>query len=182
MTKLSKLYGGSLYDLAVSEHLTEALWKEAEMVRQLFLDNAGYLRLLSEPSIPRSERISLLDTAFGRQLHPYLLNFLKLLCENGILREYNGCCREFQERYYKDQNIAEAIVTSARPLMKAQADALTKRLENISKKTVILTEKVDCRVLGGLKVELDGQEFDGTVKKRFDNIRDRIDDITIERM
>ena len=66
--------------------------------------------------------------------------------------------------------------------MKAQADALTKRLENISKKTVILTEKVDCRVLGGLKVELDGQEFDGTVKKRFDNIRDRIDDITIERM
>ena len=40
MTKLSKLYGGSLYDLAASEQLTESLLEEAETVRQLFCDNA----------------------------------------------------------------------------------------------------------------------------------------------
>lgn len=179
MTKLSKLYGGSLYELAASEQLTKSLLEEADAVRQLFHENDDYIRLLSEPSVPKEERISLLDAAFDGQIHPYLLNFLKILCENGTLQEYSGCCREFRNRYYKDHNIVEGTVTSTVPLMKAQADALTKRLENISNKTVILTEKLDSRILGGLKVELDGQEFDGTAKGRLDGMRKRITDIIV---
>ena len=179
MTKLSKLYGGSLYELAASEQLTEALLTEAEAVRQLFHDNACYIRLLSEPSIPRVERIALLETAFGGQIHPYLLNLLKILCENGTLQEYRGCCREFKNRYYADQGIVEGTVTSAVPLTKAQEDALTQRMEDISRKTVVLTQRIDSRILGGLKVELDGREFDGTAKGRLDGMRKTITDIIV---
>lgn len=177
MTKLSKLYGGSLYELAASEQLTKSLLEETDAVWQLFHENSDYIRLLSEPSVPKEERISLLETAFGGQIHPYLLNFLKILCENGTLQEYSGCCREFKNRYYADQGIVEGTVTSAVPLTKAQEDALTKRLEDISHKTVILTQRIDSRILGGLKVELNGQEFDGTVKSRLDGMRKRITDI-----
>lgn len=179
MTKLSKLYGGSLYDLAASEQLTESLLEEAETVRQLFCDNADYIRLLSETLIPKAERLALLETAFGGQIHPYLLHFLTLLCENGILQEYSGCCREFKNRYYADQGIVEGTVTSAVPLTKAQEDALTRRLEDISHKTVILTQRIDSRILGGLKVELNGQEFDGTAKGRLDGMRKTITDIIV---
>ena len=118
MTKTAKIYGDSLYDLAAEEKLTEEILPQMEQVAVLFKENPDYLTLLSEPSIPKTERVGLLDRAFEGQLSLYLLNFLKLLCESGMLREYRDSCRQFKARYNEDHNIAEAVVTTAEPLQK----------------------------------------------------------------
>ena len=78
MTKTAKIYGDSLYDLAAEEKLTEEILPQMEQVAVLFKENPDYLTLLSEPSIPKTERVGLLDKAFEGQLSLYLLNFLKL--------------------------------------------------------------------------------------------------------
>lgn len=96
MTKTAKIYGDSLYDLAAEEKLTEEILPQMEQVAVLFKENPDYLTLLSEPSIPKTERVGLLDKAFEGQLSLYLLNFLKLLCESGMLREYRDSCRQFK--------------------------------------------------------------------------------------
>ena len=72
MTKTAKLYGGSLYDLAAEESLTESVMEEMDVIRQIFRENPDYLILLSEPSIPRTERVALLNKAFDGQIQPYL--------------------------------------------------------------------------------------------------------------
>ena len=66
--------------------------EEMDSIRQIFRENPDYLVLLSEPSIPKTERVALLNKAFDGQIQPYLLNFLGILCENGALREFGGCC------------------------------------------------------------------------------------------
>jgi len=179
MTKTAKLYGGSLYDLAAEEALTEAMMEEMESVRRIFRENPDYLTLLSEPSIPKTERVSLLKKAFGGQIQPYLLNFLGILCENGTLREFGGCCEEFRIRYNTDHNIAEAVVTSAVSLSEAQAAALKQKLEDLSKKTIVLTQKVDKSLLGGLRVELEGKQLDGTALGRLLSLRKKITEIIV---
>ena len=112
MTKTAKIYGDSLYDLAAEEKLTEEILPQMEQIMALFKENPDYLTLLSEPSIPKTERVGLLDKAFEGQLSLYLLNYLKLLCESGMLREYRDSCRQFKARYNEDHNIAEAVVTT----------------------------------------------------------------------
>lgn len=179
MTKTAKLYGGSLYDLAADEKLTDKMLEEMEEVRKIFKENQDYLTLLSEPSIPKAERVSLIDQAFGGQVELYLLNFLKLLCENGMLREFNDCCREFRARYNEAHNIAEAVVTSAVALTKEQVQALTARLEKMSNKTIMLTQKVDSRVIGGLRVELEGMQLDGTAQGRLSSLRKKVTEIIV---
>ena len=37
-----------------------------------------------------------------------MVNFIKLLCEKNLLREFGGCQEAFQRRYYAAHNIAEA--------------------------------------------------------------------------
>lgn len=179
MTKTARLYGGSLYDLAAEEGLTEVLMEELEAVKGIFKENPDYIRLLSEPSIPKAERVKLLDTAFAGQVHSYLLNFLKILCENGSLRELSDCCAECKRRYYEDHNIAEAVVTSAVSLTEEQAEALKHRLEAISNKTIILTQKTDSRVIGGLKVELEGKQLDGSLEGRLAVMRRIVTEIIV---
>lgn len=179
MTKTAKLYGGSLYDLAAEESLTEPVMEEMDSIRQIFRENPDYLVLLSEPSIPKTERVALLNKAFDGQIQPYLLNFLGILCENGALREFGGCCDEFRSRYNADHNIAEAVVSSAVALSESQAEALKKRLEDMSKKTIVLTQKVDEGLLGGLRVELEGKQLDGTTHARLISLRKKITEIIV---
>lgn len=170
MTQTAKVYGSGLYDLAMEEGLVDQLMDQLKEVRELFRENPDYIKLLGEPSIPKAERVKLIDTAFGANVHHYLLNFMKLLCEHNIIREFFGCCEEYTRRYNVDHNITEAVVYSAIPLSEVQAKGLRTRLEKISGKTVLLNQKIDASVVAGLRVEMDGKQLDGTLKGRMSGL------------
>ena len=173
MTQIARLYGSSMYDLAAEEQLTDTVLEQMQTIRQLFRENPDYVKLLSEPSIPKEERTKLLEDDRD------LVNFLKLLCERGILGEYSGCCEEFTRRYNVDHNIATAVVTSAVALTDEQMAALKDKLEKISGKTVTLTQKTDTTVLAGLKEELEGRQLDGTVKSRLDGLSRKLNELIV---
>ena len=179
MTQTARIYGGSLFDLAAEEQLTGTILEQMNVIRGLFRENPDYVRLLSEPSIPAEERHKLIDDAFGQDAEHYLVNFLKLLCDRNLLREYAGCCDEFTRRYNVLNGIAEAVVTSAVPLTAAQSEALKARLEKLSGKTVNLVSRIDPGVVAGLKVELEGTQLDGTVSGRLDGISRKINEIIV---
>lgn len=179
MTQTARLYGGSLYDLAAEEQLTSTVMQQMTEVRQLFWDNPDYLRILGEPSIPRDERMQLIEDAFGAQAERYLVNFIKLLCERDLLGEYAGCCEEFLRRYNADHNIVEAVVTSAVALSERQMEALKVRLEKISGKQVSLIQKTDPFVVAGLRVKIEGKLLDGTVQNRLSGISRKLNEIIV---
>ena len=120
-----------LYDLAAEEGLDERILGELDGVTALLNGDAEYLHLLSIPSIPKKERCALLDEAFRGQVHLYVLNFMKLLCEKGALRELPGCARAYRLRYNEAHGILEATAVSAVPLTAEQ----TKRLHESWKKS-----------------------------------------------
>lgn len=179
MTQTARLYGGSLYDLAAEEQLTDTVMQQMKEVRTIFRENPDYLRLLGEPSIPKEERTKLIEEAFGSQAERYFVNFIKLLCERNLLGEYAGCCEEFTRRYNADNNIAEAVVTSAVALSESQMEALKARLEKLSGKQVSLIQKTDSSVVAGLRVEIEGKQLDGTVQSRLSGISKKLNEIIV---
>ena len=179
MTTAISLYGQSLYDLAAEEGLTEEILKQMEAVDEIFRANPDYITLLLEPSIPRRERRGPPEEAFKNQLHPYLLNYLMILLENSLLRGYSASCRTYRTSYYKDHGIAEATVTSAIELTKAQKDSLVSKLEQISGKKIVLKQKVDSAVLGGLRVEIEGKLLDGTVMGRLTDLHKKVSETVL---
>ena len=104
---------------------------------------------------------------------------VKLLCERSILAEFAGCCEEFTRRYNVDHNIAEAVVTSAAGLSEDQLSALKAKLEKISGKQISLIQRVDSSVLGGLRVELEGKQLDGTVQGRLSGISRKLNEVIV---
>ena len=179
MTERSRVYGSSLYDLAAEEKLTEPIREQMLAIKQILRDNPDYIRLLSEPSIKKAERLGLIDKAFGGSCEKYLVSFIKLLCERGLLGEYEGCCEIFTKRYNEDHNISEAVVTSAVTLSDSQIKALTAKLEAMSGKKIMITTKIDPKVLAGIKVELDGKQLDGTVSGRLQGIQRKLEEVVM---
>lgn len=178
MTELAKRYGGSLYDLAAEESLTEQLQQELDLAVECCRREPDYLRLLSTPGIPKRERCGLLDQAFAG-LHPYVVNFLKILCEEGLMGELSGCVRAYRERYNADHGILETTVTSAVPLTEDARQKLVAGLQARTGKIIHLNERTDPSVLGGLRLDLDGTRLDGTVQRRLELLRDEIANVVL---
>ena len=179
MTETAKMYGGSLYDLAAEEGLETRILGELDEVQKLLKQNPDYLRLLSTPSIPKKERCGLLDEALRDRVHLYVLNFLKILCEKGTLRELSGCARAYRIRYNQAHGILEATAISAVPLTEQQRAALHAKLESLTGKTIDLKTKVDTKVLGGIRLDIEGTELDGTVQNRLASLRRDIAAVTL---
>ena len=179
MTETAKMYGGSLYDLAAEEGLETRILGELDEVQNLLKANPDYLRLLSTPSIPKKERCGLLDEALRGQVHLYVLNFLKILCEKGTLRELSGCARAYRIRYNQAHGILEATAISAVPLTEPQRAARHAKLESLTGKTIDLKTKVDAKVLGGIRLDIEGTELDGTVQNRLASLHRDITAVTL---
>ncbi|MDO4939379.1 MAG: ATP synthase F1 subunit delta [Lachnospiraceae bacterium] len=179
MTKTAAAYGNGLYELAAEENICDEILSEVGAVDKILRDNPDYLRILSENSIPKQERFKLIDDAFSGKINKYLLNFMKILFEKGYIRDFSGCARQYVIRYNEANGISEAVVTSAVELDELQKEALIRKLETISGRKIILKERIDRSIVAGLKVEMDGIQYDGSASGRLKTIRKNVSDIIV---
>lgn len=171
MTQTAKIYGDALYDLAVSEGRDEQILQEMTALCTAFEAEPAYLYLLATPSLTKAERCGILDEGFRGKIDGYLLNFMKILCENGTIHQFSYCRQEFKRRYNRDKGILEVCAITAVPMDDALTAKLRTRLCEVSGKQIELTCKVDPKCLGGVRLEMDGEQMDGTVQHRLDGIR-----------
>jgi len=170
MTITAKTYGGALYDLAKNEDLTQILHEQLQAAVSVFNEMPEYASLLTEPSVPKDERRQLIDDAWRDKIHPYLLNFLKLLCDNGTIDQFTDCAEAYRKRYYEDQGIMEVRAVCAAEMSTALQEKLQKKLEKLTGKTIELTTTVDEKLIGGIRLELPDRQFDGSVQYHLDEM------------
>ena len=170
MTELAREYGDGLYALTEEENLSKEVLEQLLSLKKLFREQPDFIRLLSNMSLSKEDRVKIIDQVLRGQVHPYLLNFLKILCERGALNEYEGCLSAFKTLYNQAHGIVEATVTTAVALDDEQRARLSKKLSAMTGKTVELIEKVDASLVGGVLLEMNGQRYDNTLKSRLKSI------------
>ncbi len=171
MTEFGKEYGGGLYALCAEEKLEETVLSQLNVLKQTFRENGDFVCLLGNMSLSREERVSIVDAALAGSVHQYVLNFLRILVERGAVHEFPECVSAYRENYNRDHRVAAASVTTARPLTDAQRAQLAGKLKKMTGKEILLREKVDPSVMGGVLLELEGKRYDNTLRQRLAAIR-----------
>lgn len=171
MTEVGSVYGESLYGLAKEEGLSQAIGEQLRTLQQSFRQEPDFVRLLASPSIPKAERCQILDS-FRGNVHPYVVNFLKILTEKGYIRYFSDCCDAFTALSDKDSGILRVTAVTAVPMSPAQEQKLIQKLSSSTGLTVVMQHRLDPAVLGGIRLDYDGQRLDDTVAHRLQAIRD----------
>jgi F-type H+-transporting ATPase subunit delta len=172
MTQIGTVYGGALYQLAAEEDISAELLTQLQVLNDSLRENEEFVTLLDSPALPKAERCGILQESFGGILHPYVLNFLKILTEEGHIRHFSKCCEAYHSQYNADHNILPVTAVSAIPLNDGQLQRLTEKLQNVTGSTIQLKNLVDLECLGGIRLELDGKCLDDTVAHRLQEIRE----------
>ena len=171
MTQIGSVYGEALYDLARSEEVSDQILEELSVLDESFRWEPDFLRLLAAPNLGKEERCGLVNQCFRGKVHPYVLNFLKILTEKGYTRFFGDCCAVYRELYNRDNGILPVTAVTAVALTAEQSEKLTAKLVALTGKKVELINRVEPGVLGGVRLDYDGKRVDDTVAHRLDTVR-----------
>ncbi len=172
MVQTEREYAEALFAVALEENAVNEYLQALECVKQLVQDNPDYIEFLASPAIALSERTGAVEEAFGGRMPEYTVSFLKLLCENGRIRTLFDCVDEFSKLAMAFSNRAAAQIYSAVPLSEEQKKSVCARLERLTQKSVDPVYIIDESLIGGLKIEVDGKTFDGSIRRRLGEIKD----------
>ena len=171
MTSVGTVYGQALYTLAREESLEETILSQLQLVQACFDAEPDYLPLLGSVALSKQERCQLLDKSLGAAVHPYLLNFLKILVEQGKIRHFSHCFATYQQEYYRDHNILPVTAVTAIALSQSQTQRLTEKLAGLTGKEILLTNQVDATLMGGMRLDYDGKQLEDSIAQRMQNVR-----------
>lgn len=171
MTQTNKEYADALFLLSNEKNCVEVYAEKLTLIKDAINENPDYLEFLSSPAVELSERLEAIDKAFKSIEDDYLISFLKLLCENGRIKELPLCIEEFFYLKTLAENRVTATVYYSFPLDNAQKSALQKKLEKKSGKNVDFLFIEDKSLIGGIKVELDDKVFDGSAKRYLQQVK-----------
>jgi F-type H+-transporting ATPase subunit delta len=81
----------------------------------------------------------------------------------------------YQERLEELQQIVRAEVTTAEPIAPERLSALQQRLAGATGRTVKVTTKVDPSIIGGVKAQIGGTVYDGSIASQLEAFRQKLE-------
>ncbi len=170
MNSSNSEYAKALFILSLEQNRLEEYGNCLEEIKAVFLENKEYIEYLYSPAEPLSNRLSAIDNAFS-SAPEHILSFLKLVCENGRIRELLSFIDDFFELKKMHQNNITVKVTSAVPLSDSQKQRLEEKLSDTHKKNITAVYTVDSTLIGGIKMEFDDKVIDGSIVKKLSTIK-----------
>lgn len=169
---VSKVYAEALFDVALEGDKLDQVEQDLQAVCQLFVENPEFLELYRAPNIALAERKQILDQTFSDKLVPELLNFLKLLLDKNRGFYILQIGEEFQLLVEAHKGIIKGVVLVTCALSDDQIRKLEDKLSASTGKRVMLTQKIDPEIIGGLVVHLGDKVIDNSLKKKLDDMKE----------
>ena len=174
MTQTEREYAVALFTLAVEEGAVEEYNSALGLIGSVIGENPEYIEFLASPAIALEERIQAIDEAFSAHIPENVASFMKILCEHSQVRLFAECTEEYRKLAMAFSKTAVAEITSAVALSDEQKAGICKKLEKITGKSIEANYTIDESLIGGVKIEVEGKTFDGTVKHRLSQVKDVI--------
>lgn len=170
---VEKNYSLALFD-AVNEEGEDLAAARAELnsVIGVVKDTDGFVKLMSTPTVSTEEKLSVIKEAFDGKLSRCVYNFLCVVTEGRRWDRFEKIAACFSELCNERLGIAEITVTTAFPLTSAQREQVKKKMSEVIGKKVLMSEKVDKAIMGGIVVDYGDTRMDGSVKTRLEGLRD----------
>ena len=170
MDSLFSRYASALFSIAVEEGKIKDYRDEIKMLRKVIIENNDLLHLLSSCFISNEEKENIIDKVFVNQ-NINVVNFIKVINSNKRINYIIKIFDEFIKTCNEKLNVKEGIIYSTTELTESQITKLEKALSQRLNSQVELTNSIDERLIGGVKIVIEDKVFDGSVKNKLEKLK-----------
>lgn len=170
-------YARALDEVVVAQNLPrEALKAQLNDFLATLNESPALREVFEDPSIPEDQKLKVLDALAGRLgTERTVRNFLAVIIGHLRLPELPAMVDAYLRRADQDGGVAEAEITSARPLDDEGRRTLETSIAKISGSTSVhATYREDPSLLGGAVIRVGSTVYDGSVRGRLEQMRQRL--------
>lgn len=154
-------YAEALISLGSGQGILDTFAADVRFIAAVLQSTPELGRFLANPVIKTEAKKELLQQVLADQIHPLLLNTLKLLTDRRRIMFLGAFCQRFLELQRKLQNIALAQVTTAVALTEAQQQSIRERVQDFTQASgVELQVTEDPTLIGGVIIKIGSQVID----------------------
>lgn len=147
--------------------------RELQDVRHVLRDNADFKRFLEAPDITNAEKDGVIDIVLREGFSEEVRHFLKLLLDHGRIDRFLDIA-EYARMAYSHGVEIEGLLKSSYPLETRSIKRIKEALEKKLQRKLHLYIELDSSLLGGVYAKVGNIVIDGSVKRRFDDLREKL--------
>ena len=168
----ARVYAKALFELDLGEGGLAAIGEGLHAVQDALNSPDGDVRaFFTLPQLRRDEKRRIINLAFEGKVGRPVLGLLNVLVEKRREALFDEIVTQFDTMLDRHEGRLQVQVTSARKLDEDVAAALRSAIERRTNKSVVLEERVDPDVIGGLKVNVGDRVIDGTMRRNLQDMR-----------
>ena len=167
-------YSAALVSLAKDEGKLEQYKFAVLSIQETFNINPELLKYLKSYFVTESDKNRVIDELSKDFKLKNLTNFLKLLVLKHRIYLFKDIAKEITKDINFELDIYEGFVYSTEPLEKGKIDEISQVIFKKIGKKVELKNRLDERLIGGVKVVVHDHVFDGSVKYKLETLKEQL--------
>ena len=174
---LDRRYALALYEACVEAGNVEIVLQQLKEIVNEIDSNKDFLKIIKNPQISKLNKKRIFKELFESSIEQELLNFLLLTIDKERILYLREKYDQFRQIYLEANNIITAEVRSAIPLSNIERENLKMVLEKKYDKTIMLKQKIDKSLIGGVIIRIGDEIIDGSIKNKLSEIKKIIEEI-----
>lgn len=169
--ELTRNYATACFELFKEEgKLKESLNEAKEMISYF---NYDLVRFLDSRNIANEEKHEVIRDLFKGK-NSELINFALIIIDNGRCHYLKDIFEEFIEMSLEELKIKTVKVYSSKALEDVSRNKLVSALQEKLESEIELVNIVDKSLIAGIKVEVDNEIHDLSMKRKINNLRNEL--------
>jgi len=169
---LTARHARALVDVAERAGHADAAAGELDAVASALTADPVVARILLSPVVLPAQKVAAVTALAARAgLTPTVAKLLPLLAERNALAMLPALAVAYRARLLERRNVVSASVTTAAPVAPERADAIARRLAEVSGKQVQLSTRVDPSIIGGVVARVGSTIYDGSITTQLARMR-----------
>jgi F-type H+-transporting ATPase subunit delta len=170
---VARRYAEAVMEIAQEQGTVERWLADVRLIGEAF-GNRQLAFVLREPKIPLNRKQLIVRDLLADKVQPDALSLALVLVQDGLSDVGPRLAQEFERLYDEYRGQAKAQVTSALPLDAVERSEIAQALQHVTGKRIILEERVDPSILGGVVARVGDTLIDGSVRRRLALLREQI--------
>lgn len=171
MSQIEINYAIAMKDISLSNQRLEEDQKVVKEILLILEENKDFEKVLYSPFLSKEKRQSIIDEVFKNKINKDLLSFFHVIIENGRGNKFKKILKEFDSMCNDYFGVKEGICYSAFKLEQKQINSLCEALSKREGKKVVLINKINPKLIGGVKIIIGDRVYDSSVINTIDNIK-----------
>lgn len=165
-------YATALFELAQEAKSLDQVAGDLDTFKKMLDESDDLVRLVRSPVFAAHEQIRALDALFAKaSIKGLAANFIRLVARNQRLFAIADMIADYRALLAAQRGEISAEVTSADKLSAQQVSRLKAELKAAVGRDVLLAQKVDPAILGGLIVKVGSRMVDSSLATKLNTLK-----------